>query len=97
MIELWNKNGGPWPYGEGPNGEDLAATWAYTLARGAAQRDVRVELMSSAALAAHLPAECRQAIHSEGWTAIIPHLRDDEPPARIVISTTGITAAERAL
>lgn len=94
MGELWEKKSGPRPYSEGSNGEDIAAGWVYTLARGTAQREIHVELTNTAALTAHLPEECQQAIQSDGWTAIIPHLGDDEPPARIVISTTGVSPAE---
>jgi hypothetical protein len=50
--------------------------------------------MSSAALATHLLEECRRAMHSDGWTAVVPHLGDDEPPARIVISRAGVSPAE---
>jgi hypothetical protein len=94
MGKQWERKGDPRSFSEGPNGEDIAAGWAYTLARGAEQRDVHVELTSSAALATHLLEECRRAMHSDGWTAVIPHLGDDEPPTRIVISRTGVGPAE---
>ena len=94
MGEPWERRAGPRSYSEGQNGEVIAAGWTYTLARGAEQRDVHVELMSSAALATHLLEECRRAMHSDGWTAVVPHLGDDEPPARIVISRAGVSPAE---
>jgi hypothetical protein len=31
---------------------------------------------------------------SDGWTAVVPHLGEDEPPARIVISRTGVSPEE---
>ena len=92
--ELWEKKSGPRPYTEGSKGEDIAAGWAYTLSRGADERDVHVELTNIAALTTHLPDESSQAIGSEGWSAIVAHLRDDEPPALIVISVTGASPAD---
>jgi hypothetical protein len=94
MDESWEMKDGPRSYSEGLSGDDIAAGWTYTLVRGDEQRDVHVELTNTAALAAHLLEECRRAMRSEGWTAVIPHLGDDDPPERIVISRAGVGPAD---
>jgi hypothetical protein len=94
MGDRWEKKSGPSSYNDGSTGKDIATGWTYTLTRGADQRDIHVELTNTAALTKHLPEESQQAIQSEGWAAIVPHLADDEPPARIVITTTGVAPAE---
>ncbi len=94
MAERWEKKRGPHPYHDGDNAEDIGVGWRYTLTRGDKQRDVRVELAATAAMTTHLPEESQRAIQSDGWSAIVPYLGDEEPPTRIVISTAGVAAAE---
>ena len=79
--ERWEKHSGPRRYPDGPDDEDIATGWTYTLA-------------ATAAMTTHLPEESQRAIQSEGWSAIVPYLGDDEPPTRIVISTAGVAPAE---
>ena len=94
MAERWEKKRGPYPYHDGDNAEDIGVGWEYTLARGGKQRYVLVELAATAAMTTHLPEESQRAIQSDGWSAIVPYLGDDEPPTRIVISTAGVAAGE---
>ena len=91
--ERWEKHSGPRRYPDGPDDEDIATGWTYTLMRGSNTRDVHVELAATAAMTTHLPEESQRAIQSEGWSAIVPYLGDDEPPTRIVISTAGVAPA----
>ena len=93
MRKRWKKESGPRPF----SAEDIAAGWTYRLRRDATVRDVHVELTHTAALAAHLPEDCRRAIRSNGWSAVVPYLVNDEPPLRIVISTAGIVVSDYGL
>jgi hypothetical protein len=94
MGSRWEKHSGPRRYPDGPDGEDIATGWTYTLMRGADTRDVHVELAATAAMTTHLPEECQRAIQTEGWSAIVPHLSDEQPPKCIVISTAGVAPRE---
>ena len=96
MADRWEKKRGPDPYHDGDDADDIGVGWKYTLTRGDKQRDVYVELAATAAMTTHLPEESKRAIQSDGWSAIVPYLGDDEPPTRIVISTAGVAAAESA-
>ena len=94
MGKRCEKHSGPRSHPDRLDAEDIATGWTYTLMRGADLRDIHVELAATAAMTTHLPEESQLAIRSEGWSAIIPHLEDDELPRRIVISTAGVAPAQ---
>jgi hypothetical protein len=51
---------------------------------------VRVVVAAAGVRPTDLPAEARNAIRSRGATAVDAYLRQEEPPARILVSTLGV-------
>jgi hypothetical protein len=51
---------------------------------------VRVVVAAAGIRVTDLPADARNAIRSRGATAVDAYLHQDEPPARILVSTLGV-------
>ena len=94
MGEPWERKTGRAPTAKAKTGKSSPQAGPTRLLVGPSSAMCTWSSCSSAALATHLLEECRRAMHSDGWTAVVPHLGDDEPPARIVISRAGVSPAE---
>lgn len=86
MIAPWVKKLGPREY-DSRGDVDINVGWAYMLERGGRLHEIRVEDVGAIGT---LPDACADAVRTHGWSAIVPHLDDETPPARIVITTAGL-------
>ena len=85
----WSKLSGPRAYSSRGTA-DIDGGWAYTLERDGAERTVHVEVAGGRMGSDEIGADGKRAITTKGWSAIEPHLDQDEPPTRIVIATGGL-------
>jgi|SRR3990172_5716802 len=78
-----------------PDSTDCAVGWAWDVASDGEERTVKVELSNSAAKVvagkgALSSPEADEARRTRGRSAVSAYLDEDDPPARLVVSTHGV-------
>ena len=92
-MTLWQNVSGASAYDEYQHGPDIDGGWDWTLrSETGEERTISVEVAGGEIDSSEMPEECRRAIGSEGWSAIVAHLDDAQPPRRITVSTRGLLA-----
>jgi hypothetical protein len=87
----WTRTGEAVRFGPEAGESGVAIGWLWEIRRAPGEaRFVRVEVSSEPFVVTDLPAEARNAIRSRGATAVDAYLRDEDPPERIFVSTSGI-------
>jgi hypothetical protein len=87
----WSRTGQAEAFGLTPGESAVEVGWVWEIRRGHDEpRFVRVEVTRGPFRVTDLPAEARNAIRSRGATAVDAYLDEEEPPARIVVSTLGV-------
>ena len=84
--------GGPHQYSDSPYGE-IDVGWIYDIRRGREFRAIRVEVAGGRVADSRLPEECRQAIITQGESAIASVLDLTYPPARILVTSEKLSHA----
>jgi hypothetical protein len=81
-----------------PHGSDIDVGWSWRVEREDAwPRWIWVEVAGGRLHSADLPAESREAIRTHGASAVDAVLDEDEPPPRLLVSSFGVRARERAV
>jgi hypothetical protein len=89
----WIRTGAAIAYRTGANGIGGSVGWSWEIRRDRSEsRRVEVEVSPGPYRVTDLPAEARNAIRSRGATAVDAFLDDEDPPARILVSTRGVHA-----
>jgi len=92
-MPKWARIGAATAFGPTPGGSEIQVGWLWEIRRdGSETRQIRVEVSRGPFVVTDLPAGARNAIRSRGATAVDAYLNQDEPPARIVVSTLGVHA-----
>ena len=87
----WKNISGSTAYDDNAGGLDIDVGWHWKIRNETGEeRMISVEVAGGGIDSAELPEECRRAIGSEGWSAIVEHLDDDQPPRRIMVSAGGL-------
>ena len=86
----WQITSGPREYHTAPDGADIDVGWAWDLQRDQEQRTVRVEVAGGRLDLASLPEQARDAIRSQGRSALLQFLTSEEPPTRVLITSSGV-------
>lgn len=86
----WHIAGGPREYHNTPDAADIDIGWAWDVRRDQEQRTIRIEVAGGRQNLPSLPAEGREAIRSQGRSALLPFLTSEEPPRRILVTSSGI-------
>jgi hypothetical protein len=90
-MTKWTRVGESFEFKRNPDGVDIDLGWAWRVERaGFDRRYVRVEVAPGGLRAPDLPSESQNAIRTRGASAVDTFLDYDEPPERLVVSTTGI-------
>ena len=90
----WQRVGDPFELGAWLVGGDFDIAWGWRVERkGVGHRQVRVEVAHGCLHSKELPPDARDAIAGQGASAVDLFLKDDEPPARLVVSALGIARA----
>ena len=90
-VPRWFRTGAAAAFGPGPEHAGVEVGWSWVIKRENSEpRSVHVEVARGNYNVAILPAEARNAIRSRGATAVDAYLDQDDPPARIVVSTHGV-------
>ena len=84
----WHIVAGPRQYTQTPEASDIDVGWAWDIARDGEQRTVRVEVAGGRLNMPSLPDDSRQAIETNGRSAITLFLTD--PPERLLVSSDGV-------
>jgi hypothetical protein len=90
-VQLWNIVDGPREY-EKRGSLDIDVGWVWEISRGGELRSVRVEVAGGRLNEPGLPEECQRAIRDRGRSALAMHLDENDPPARIVVTSVGLLA-----
>ena len=88
-MSEWSVVGGPHQYNSSPYG-DIDVGWLYDIRRGGEFRAIRVEVVGGGRADTRLAPECRQAVVTEGESAIASVLEQTNPPARILVTPDGL-------
>ena len=83
MAGIWASTSGPLEYHD-REGADISVGWRWTLERDGREHLISVEHVRTTG---RLSQESIQAMRTCGWSAVKPHLGEDNPPRRIVINT----------
>ena len=87
----WTRTGAAIAFGTGSGLSGATVGWSWEIRRDSAEkREIRVEVSPGPYRVTDLPAESRNAIRSRGATAVDSFLDEDDPPARLSVSTQGI-------
>jgi len=92
-VPRWFRTGAAAPFGAGSEnaGPGVEVGWTWVIKRENSEpRSVHVEVLQGNYNVAVMPAEARNAIRSRGATAVDAYLDQDDPPARIVVSASGV-------
>lgn len=89
-TEAWEVVGGPREYDRTSEGADIDVGWAWDVRRAGETRTVRVEVAGGRLDSLHLPDESHRAIATKGRSALESYLRAEEPPSRILVTSSGI-------
>ena len=87
----WERLAGP-VIGEGSY--DRAVCWRYELERGGERASVEVEATRAAMTGDAQNPVTNEAVASQGWTAIVPHLRMRHLPRRLLVTVQGVSVSE---
>jgi hypothetical protein len=102
IIDEIDRAGGPWTIVSGPEEVPPVADhrrFHYVIERRAERREVFVEVTGTAASSdpRTLPSPLDDAVSSHGASELVELLERGIAPARIVISTTAVTVAQRSI
>ena len=86
----WRLVGGPREYSEAPEGADIDVGWMFDIEREGERRTVRVEVAGGRLGMPDLPRESKDAIQSQGRSAISPLLTQSDPPTRVLVTSGGL-------
>ena len=91
----WRRVGDPFEAGAWLLGGDFDLSWGWRVERdGVPHRQVRVEVARGCLHSDELPDEAREAIRTQGASAVDVYLNDDAPPSRVLVSALGVARAE---
>lgn len=88
--EAWRIADGPREYTQTPDGADIDVGWVWGLERGGERRAIRVEVAGGRLGSAHLPDDSQEAIRTQGRSAVEALLREQDPPTRVLVTSSGI-------
>jgi hypothetical protein len=89
-AEAWRIVEGPREYSQTAEGADIDVGWAWQIERAGERRTIRVEVAGGRLGSSHLPDESQEAVRTSGRSAITPLLTDLDPPARVLVTSSGI-------
>ena len=90
QTEAWRIIEDPHEYTHTPEGADIDVGWAWQIQRGDERRTIRVEVAGGRLGMADLPMDSREAIQTEGRSAIMALLGESDPPTRVLVTSSGI-------
>jgi hypothetical protein len=88
--EPWQIAAGPRAYEKGADGADIDIGWAWDIESQGEKRSVRVEVAGGRLNAHDLPDDSKEAILTQGRSAIAPLLAEPDPPTQVLITSSGI-------
>lgn len=78
----------------GKGSYDRAVCWRYELGRNGERVSVFVEATRAAMTGDAQNPVTNDAVASQGWTAIVPHLRMRHLPRRLLVTVQGVSVSE---
>lgn len=89
-AEAWRIIEGPREYSQTAEAADIDVGWSWQIEREGERRTIRVEVAGGRLDMADLPRESQEAIRTQGKSAIMPLLKESDPPTRLLVTSSGI-------